>query len=109
MVSKNPDVLPILISPEEIQSGHILIEPNPALIRGALSACYAEFDIAVFDREIAFGIHKGNIDPHPLFRTFSIEDVFRFNRKELQSKITSKSGINIQRLKKGLPIITRGN
>ena len=103
---KNSDVLPKLISPEDIQSGHILIEPNPALIRGALSACYAEFDIAVFDREIAFGIHKGNIDPHPLFRTFSIEDVFRFNRKELQSKITSKNWNKHTEIKKrGFPLL----
>jgi hypothetical protein len=60
----------------------------------------------VFDREIAFGIHKGDIHPHPLFRTYRIEDIFRFNRKELQSKITSKNWNKRTEIKKrGFPLL----
>lgn len=74
---------PELIEQETIKHYQYILEPHPALIRGALSAHYAEHGIVVFDRNIAYGLsqEQHDIDWYTHFKIVHYE---RFSRKRLQ-------------------------
>lgn len=82
-IPQGAELIPDLVGHESIAQYQYILEPHPALIRGSLSANYAEFGIAVFDRNIAYGLshEQKDIDWYVHFNILHCE---RFSRKRLQ-------------------------
>jgi hypothetical protein len=103
-IPKMKDVLPKLINIADINAFEYLLEPHAALIRGDLTAMYAEHDIAVFDRSIAYGLSQQNQDADwfPHFRILSQES---YSRRRLQELISTFQWNRLTEIKKrGFPI-----
>ncbi len=82
-IPQSTESIPDLIEHESIARYKYILEPHPALIRGALSMNYAEFGINVFDRNIAYGLSQERKDAD-WYVHFSILHCERFSRKRLQ-------------------------
>jgi hypothetical protein len=93
-----------LIPFESISQYRYLLEPHAALIRGALSANYAESSIAVFDRNIAYGITNEKQD-EDWFAHFEILHAETFSRRKLQAFLESQGwNRNTEIKKRGFPM-----
>ena len=103
-IPKMKDVLPKLINIADINAFEYLVEPHAALIRGDLTAMYAEHDIAVFDRSIAYGLSHQNQDAD-WFSHFRILSQEAYSRRRLQELISTFQWNRLTEIKKrGFPI-----
>jgi len=98
------DAIPTMISFNQIAQSAYILEPHPALIRGALSAYYAESSISVFDRNIAYGISQSRQDAD-WFTHYHILHCDTFSRKKLQAFIEAHQWNRTTEIKKrGFPM-----
>ncbi|MGA1306765.1 MAG: THUMP-like domain-containing protein [Candidatus Kapaibacteriota bacterium] len=98
------EAIPTLIPFESISQYRYLLEPHAALIRGTLSANYAESSIAVFDRNIAYGITNDKQD-EDWFAHFEILHAETFSRRKLQAFLESQGwNRNTEIKKRGFPM-----
>jgi hypothetical protein len=102
-IPKAQGIVPRLIS-GEFREGDFLVEPHPALIRGELTSMYAEQDIAVIDRSIAYGI-SDVLQDQDWFSHFRILRQEQYSRRKLQECITELRWSRLTEIKKrGFPI-----
>jgi len=103
-IPQDIDTLPELCDIDSITKNRYLLEPHPALIRGALSAMYAEKNIAVFDRSIAYGLTNDKQD-RDWFSHFEIIHCERFSRGRLQEFLDAHDWNGLTEIKKrGFPM-----
>lgn len=98
--------LPKLIDIDKVSTSMTLVEPHPALIRGELSSFYAEHNITVFDRSIAYGIAENIIEQSAFFSRFDILHSAPFNKNELQELIYAYEwNAETEIKKRGFPVL----
>ena len=98
------DILPKLINIADINAFEYLLEPHSALIRGDLSSMYAQEEIAIFDRSIAYGLSK-QLHDTDWFSHFRILHQENYSRRRLQECIMAFQWNRLTEIKKrGFPI-----
>lgn len=103
-IPKAKNELPKLIDINHLHTCHYLLEPHAALIRGDLTSMYAQEDIAIFDRSIAYGL-SNKLHDTDWFSHFRVLRQELYSRRRLQESIVEFQWNRLTEIKKrGFPI-----
>lgn len=88
----------------DLNSGDILYEPDPAVIRaGAVAAMGARLDAHLFDPQIAYLV-ASTLRPEPLARAFAVDEVHPFSLKRLNQRLQQLGIGQVELKKRGFPL-----